>query len=190
MFSCQVVGNLSVGGGCYTSISTSCTTESRLSCGETTLFAGATIQTVTVTGYATNTIHVGISGKAGVSTTLTRKYDCEADQIRFVCDGQGSSYIAGDVEGLASITQFGATTNAFSANSGSGPTSVCMDVTQTNGLGLKYDGLPMSFTTSDDCTMLNVSIGNISGDFYLQSFSLDMPSGQIPVASYTLTRVI
>ena len=190
MTDCQVVGNLSVVGGCYTSISTSCITESKLRCGESVAFAGATIQTVSVTGYATKSIHKGVSGKAGVSTTLTRKYDCDADQIRFICDGQGSSYVAGDVAGLASVMIFGATTETFSASSESGPASVCMEVTQTNGLGLNYKGLPMSFTTSAGCTILEVSIGNISGNFYLQSFSLNTPSGQIPTANYTLTRAI
>lgn len=190
MTDCQVVGNLSVAGGCWTSINTSCTTESRLVCGETIPFAGSTIQTVSVTGYATPSIHFGVSGKAGVSTTLTRKYDCDANQIRFVCDGQGSSYVAGDVDGLASVMVFGAATRALSASSESGPTSMIMEVTQTNGLGLSYSGSPLSFKTSTDCTILSISIGNISGSFYLQSFSLNMPSGQVPTASYTLTRVI
>lgn len=191
MTDCQVVGNLSIGSDdCYISINTSCNTESKLVCGTSIRFAGDTIQTVTVTGYATNIVHMKAPGKAGVSTTLTRKYDCDADQMRFICDGQGSSYVAGDVAGLASVITVGKTTDSFSASSASGPASVCMDTTQTDGLGLSYSGLPMSFTTSDDCTMLSVSIGKISGTFYLQSFNLTLSSGQIPVASYTLLRVI
>jgi hypothetical protein len=187
---CQLVGDLTVTGGCYISINTSCTTEAKLVCGESKPLAGSTIQTVTVTGYASENIHMGCSGRAGVSTTLTRKYDCSIDSLRFFCGDYGSSYVAGDVEGLASVIKSAVSTPTLSASSASGPASIYLEDTQINGLGLKYTGNPMSFTTSEDsCTMLNINIASISGDFYLQSFSLDVPSGQLPVASYTLTRV-
>lgn len=187
---CQLVGDLTVAGGCYISINTSCTTEAKLICGESEPLAGATIQTVTVAGYASESIHMGCSGKAGVSTTLTRKYDCSIDSIRFFCDGYGSSYVAGDVGGLASVIKSATSTPTLSASSTSGPASIYLEATQINGLGLSYNGNPMSFTTSEEeCTILNIDIAGISGAFYLQSFSLDVPSGQLPVASYTLTRV-
>lgn len=186
---CQLVGDLTVTGGCYISINTSCSTEAKLNCGESIPLAGATLETVTVTGYASTNVHIGCPGKAGVSTTLTRKYDCQSDTMRFFCDGQGSSYVAGDVGGLASVIKSSVTTSTLSASASSGPASIYMKSTQTNGLGLAYTGAPISFTTSENCTILSINIAGISGDFYLQSFSLDTPSGQLPVASYTLTRV-
>lgn len=192
MVDCQVAGNITVGGsGCIISISTNSSVESKLVCGETKLFLGATIETVTITGYATMIPHKGESGRAGYSSPLTRKYDCDIDSIRFLCNGEGSSYVMGNVGGLARVKEFGAITEGFSASAASGPSSVCLASSQTNGFGMSYNGLPISFSSgSDSCTMIELSVGATSGNFYLQSFSLDMPSGQVPVASYTVTRVI
>lgn len=191
MSDCQVAGNISTAGGCFISINTSAAAESKLVCGESKPFLGDIIETVTVTGYATSQVHIGESGKAGYSSTLTRKYDCSSDRIRFLCDGKGSSYIIGNVAGLASINEHGVSTTGFSASAASGPASICLTSSQSNGLGMSYTGNPISFSSSkDSCTMVSISIGGTSGDFYLQSFSLDAPSGQMPVASYTMVRVI
>lgn len=191
MANCQVVGNMSVGAGCFISINTSSSTEPKLICGESKPFMGDTIQTVTVTGYAASIIHVGLPGKAGFSSSLTRKYDCDADCMRFLCDGKGSSYVFGDVGGIASVQEEGATTEGYSASSASGPSSFYVVANQTNGFGLSYTGGPIGFSSAgeDQCTMLSLSVGAASGLFYLQSFSLDAPSGQLPVASYTAVRV-
>ena len=192
MGNCQVVGNMPVGSsGCFISINTSSNTEPKLICGESKPFLGDTIQTVTVTGYAAGIIHVGNPGKAGFSSALTRKYDCDDDCMRFLCDGKGSSYVFGDVGGLASVQEEGATTEGFSASAASGPSSFYVMSSQTNGFGLFYTGGPISFSSAgdDQCTMLSLAIGSVSGSFYLQSFSLDVPSGQLPVASYTAVRV-
>ena len=63
-----------------------------------------------------------------------------------------------------------------------------METSQENGYGLNYSGGPMSFTTSKEGTIVNLNVGNISGVFYLQTFSLDMQPGQLPVANYTFVR--
>jgi hypothetical protein len=183
MADCQVAGNISAPGGCFISINTSAAAESKLVCGESKPFLGAIIETVTVTGYATSYVHIGESGKAGYSSTL----NC----IRFLCNGEGSSYIIGNVVGLAKISEHGVSTTGFSASAASGPASVCLTSSQSNGLGMSYSGDPISFSSSkDSCTMVDLNIGSTSGSFYLQSFSLDVPSGQIPVASYTMVRTI
>lgn len=188
---CKLVGDLDVSGGCFISISTSCSTDTPDdSVCTTDDLSGSTTQTVTVTGYASEKIYTGCGGKAGVSTSLTRKYDYRTNSMRFFCDGYGSSYVAGDVDGLAVVLKSSTTTPTFMASSESGPASIYTESTQTNGLGLSYSGLPMSFSTSSSsCTMLSLSIGSITGSFYLQSFSLDLQPGQLPVASYTLTRI-
>jgi hypothetical protein len=188
---CNVAGSIISSGACFISINTSSSTESKIICTQTIPLVGPTIETVTITGYATKTIHIGEAGRAGYSSTLTRKYDCNADSVRFLCNGEGSSYVMGNVGGLASITGRGVSTGGFSCSAASGPASICLYSTQENGFGMSYGGSPISFSSSQDaCTMINLSIGSISGKFYLQSFSLDMPSGQVPVASYTVTRVV
>jgi hypothetical protein len=188
---CKLVGNLSIGGeGCYISASTSCSTEITNACGDETPLCGPTTQSVTLAGYASDTIHVGCPGRAGVSISWIKKYDCVNNKVYFLFAGQGQSYVAGDVGGLASIshTVDAPSSDAFSAGSSSGPASVYMETSQENGYGLNYTGGPISFTTSKEGTTINLSIGNISGLFYLQSFGLDMQPGQMPVANYTFIR--
>ena len=189
---CRLVGDLNVK-GCYISINTSCSVEGA---GETAICSdysgqesGEMLQTVTVTGYASTNIHIGCPGRAGVSTSLTRKYNYDRQATVFMCDGQGSSYTAGDVGGLASVLKSQRSCNVFSANASSGPASIYTQTVQTTGIGLNYSGDPISFTTSEEgCTTVGISIGHVSGAFYLQSFSLDLQTGQVPIASYTLTR--
>ena len=188
---CQLVGDLNVE-GCYISINTSCSVEGA---GETAICSdysgqksGEMLQTVTITGYASTNIHIGCPGRAGVSTTLTRKYDYDSQATVFMCDGQGASHVVGDVNGLASVLGSQRSCEVFSANASSGPASIYIRAIQTTGLGLRYTGGPISFTTSEGCTTISIAIGPISGSFYLQSFSLDAQPGQIPIASYTFTR--
>ena len=189
---CQLVGDLNVE-GCYISINTSCNVEGA---GEESSICGSysgqesgeMLQTVTVTGYASTNIHIGCPGRAGVSTTLTRKYDYDRQSTVFMCDGQGTSHVVGDVNGLAFVLGSQRSCEIFSANASSGPASIYIQAIQTTGLGLTYIGGPISFTTSENCTTMYISIGPISGSFYLQSFSLDAQPGQLPIASYTLTR--
>jgi hypothetical protein len=188
---CKLAGNVSIGGsGCYISVNTSCSTEITNVCGDDTPLCGPTTQSVTLAGYASDTVHVGCPGRAGVSIPWIRKYDCVNNKIYFLFGGKGQSYVAGDVNGLASIsyTVNAPSSDSFSASSSSGPTSVYMETLQENGYGLNYTGGPISFTTSKEGTTINLSIGNISGLFYLQSFGLDMQPGQLPVANYTFVR--
>jgi len=183
---CQVVGDLTGDTG-YISINTSCSVEGAVEdpiCGSKE--PDIILQTVTVTGYASNSIHVGCPGRAGVSTTLTRRYNYDSGEMVFICNGQGASYVVGDVGGLASITEPRSSCDGLSASASSGPTSIYIEATHNTGFGLNYTGNPISFsTTKDSCTMMSPGFGY--GSLYLQSFSLDAQSGQIPVASYTLT---
>lgn len=188
---CQLVGNLSIAGGCYISVNTSCSTEIINACGDDTPLCGPTTQSVTLAGYAADSIHIGCPGRAGVSLPWIRKYDCDNNKVHFLFAGMGQSYVAGDVGGLASINHIlscAPASSSFSASSSSGPTSIYMETSQENGYGLNYSGGPMSFTTSKEGTTVNLNVGNISGVFYLQTFSLDMQPGQLPVANYTFVR--
>jgi len=188
---CNLVGNLSISMGCYISVSTNCNTEIINVCGEDTPLCGPTTQTVNLSGFASSVVHIGCPGKAGVSIPWVRKYDCDTDIVYFLFSGKGQSYVSGDVGGLASIStavECAPSTSSFSANSSSGPTSIYMETSQTNGYGLDYTGGPISFTASKTGTVAKLNVGNISGTFYLQTFNLDVQPGQLPVANYTFVR--
>lgn len=188
---CQLVGNLSIGTGCYISVNTSCSTEIINVCGDDTPLCGSTIQTVTLAGYAVDVIHVGCPGKAGVSIPWLKKYDCDTNKVYFLFAGEGQSYLAGDVGDFVSLhntVSCAPSSVSFSASSSSGPTSIYMATSQDNGYGLDYSGDPISFTTSKEGTIVNLNVGSINGAFYLQTFGLDVQPGQLPVANYTFIR--
>lgn len=188
---CNLVGNLSISTGCYISVSTNCNTEIINVCGEDTPLCGPTTQTVNLAGFASSVVHIGCPGKAGVSIPWVRKYDCDNSIVYFLFSGQGQSYLAGDTGGLASLNNIvscAPSISSFSASSSSGPASIYMETSQTNGYGLNYNGGPISFTTSKDGTIVDLNVGNIIGTFYLQTFNLDVQPGQLPVANYTFVR--
>ena len=117
---------------------------------------------------------------------MSKKY---FPRIDFLFAGEGESSITGDVGTLAEIKN-DAGTNAcvsLSASSQGGPSSVYTETTQQNGYGLIYRGEPISFNTDATGTIMRLS-GLLQGDYYLQSFSLDMQPGQLPVANYVLVR--
>lgn len=186
---CRLVGNLNICiPGCIISINTSCSTEVTIPCGEENPLEGATIQTVSLSGYASDQMHKGCPGKAGVTIPWIRRYDCENDIVHFIVSGEGQSFLAGDVQGLVSIkNSFGEKCTSWSASSSSGPASIYMLTPQENGYGLTYNGDPISFDTAGDGTIVSLC-GEIDGDFYLQSFNLEVQPGQLPVANYTMVR--
>ena len=109
--------------------------------------------------------------------------------MHFLFAGEGESSIIGDVNNLAEIkNEAGAQAcTSLSASSQGGPASVYTENTQINGYGLIYRGDPISFVTDATGTTIDLS-GPLAGTYYLQSFSLDMQPGQLPVANYSLVR--
>jgi hypothetical protein len=194
---CKLVGNLVISSldGCLTSVNVSSRSEILRQCGGSILL-GPTTGTVSITGYAVESteqdsgVHTGCPGRAGVSIPWVRRYDCDDDVLHLIPGGQGSSYLAGDVQSLASLViPSGRTFPTISANSSSGPASVYMETSQEEGYGLKYDGGPISFDTStDDLIIENFGVG--TGPMYLQNFSVEFNPGEIPTASYSFLFVI
>lgn len=185
---CDLVGNLQIGlPGCIISISTSCSVETGASCGGN-IVDGPVIQSVNISGYATNCMWNNCPGKAGVNIPYIRKYDCENDILYIILAGEGQAFVAGDTGGLATLNNSFSSTKSMSASASSGPTSIYMSTTQNNGWGLSYGGNPISFTTSPDTPIL-VGIGSL-GEHYLQSFSFDAQPGQVPIASYNFIKAI
>lgn len=185
---CQLVGNLQLDfGGCLISVNTSCSTEIMNVCGPDNLLEGATIETVSIAAYASDTVHIGCPAKAGVTINWIRKYDCEKNITYFIFSGEGESYVAGNLGGVAFV-HFVANSYclALSASSSSGPAAVYMQTEQTNGYGLSYLGEPISFSTDKSGTIMYFN----DNTYYLQNFSYDAQPGQLPVANYSLTRSI
>ena len=184
---CQLVGNLDLGiDGCIISVSTSCNTEVGVTCGEEPL-EGPSTSTVNLSAYASTNLWVGCPAKAGVNINYIRKYDCVNDTVYLIFAGQGQSFISGDVGSTINLNNTLETTcTSFSASSSSGPSTVYMQTTQTNGYGLSYTGGPISFNTADGESLID--LGSLGNDFYLQSFNFDAQPGQLPVVSYTFVK--
>ncbi|MGD9158770.1 MAG: hypothetical protein PVG39_10220 [Desulfobacteraceae bacterium] len=193
---CKLVGNLTLTGldGCITSISVNSKSEIIKECGGEILL-GPTTGTVSITGYAVTPtgedsgVHTGCPGRAGVSIPWVRRYDCDNDDLYLISAGQGSSYVAGDIEGLASlVVSTGRSFPSLNASSTSGPATIYMETEQEEGYGLDYNGGPISFDTREELVINNFGVG--SGPLYLQSFSVEFNPGEIPTASYSFLFVI
>jgi hypothetical protein len=193
---CKLVGNLTIDGidGCITSVNVSSRSEILRECGGE-LLIGPTTGTVSITGYAVEStqndsgIHTGCPGRAGVSIPWVRRYDCEDDVLYLIAGGQGSSFIAGDIEGSASLViPSGRSFPSISASSTSGPSTVYMETSQEEGYGLDYKGGPIAFDTRDELIIANFGVGE--GPLYLQNFSVEFNPGEIPSATYSFLFVI
>lgn len=193
---CKLVGNLTIDGidGCITSVNVSSRTELLRECGGVVLL-GPTTGTVSITGYAVEPvandsgIHTGCPGRVSVSIPWVRRYDCDNDVVYLIPGGQGSSSIAGDVQGLASLViPSGRSFPSINASSSSGPATVYMETLQEEGYGLDYRGGPIAFDTRDELIMNNFGVGE--GPLYLQSFSAEFNPGEIPTAQYSFLFVI
>lgn len=159
-------------------------TETQNIC-EDEILVGPTIATVSITGYAQNSIHTGCPASANVSIPWVRRQDCE-DNVHFIFAGEGNSSIVGDVKGLASINRpSGNEYTTFSASSSSGPAAIYTMDTQIDGFGLTYSGDPYSFTTTENGVEFNRIFSVGPSTWYLQSFNLSMQPGQIPTAAYS-----
>ena len=76
---CYLVGNLDLGlSWCVTSYSQTCTTEVGAICGDQPL-PGGTTGSINITAFASDDPWVGCPGKASVSISYVKKYDCSND---------------------------------------------------------------------------------------------------------------
>jgi hypothetical protein len=184
---CQLVGNLELGiDGCIVSVNTSSSTEVVMACGEDPR-EGPTTGTLSISAYADTTLWVGCPSRAGVNIPFIRKYDCDEDVVYFIFSGQGQSFFTGEADRYVSLYKTLPTSSeAVSASSMSGPTSIYMKTKQTNGYGMAYAGNPISFETSAEGT--EIKVGGIFGEtsYYLQSFNFEAQPGQLPIVTYSL----
>jgi len=155
---CQLVGSLTLDNllGCVISINVSSKLELLKQCANS-LLIGATLGSVSITGYAAPEIHVGCPGRAGVSVQWMKRLDCDAAKTYFLAAGEGPSYVAGDIKATVngSEQELAVINNSvnrsyptISASSSSGPAAIYMKTNQTDGYGLTYVGHPIAIDTS------------------------------------------
>ena len=165
--------------------------------GQGDVIFGPTIGSLSITAYISSRlgVHQDCQGRAGVSVPWSRHFGCgiggtaEDTGVYFIKSGSGSSFIAGNVDGLASIVKStGREYPNISISSQGGPTSLGTYITQTDGAGLIYNDGPLNFDSSRDSMIFNFTVyydgGSIS-TFYLQNFSLELTPGEIPIVSYS-----
>jgi len=186
---CKLAGNLVLGiSGCVISVSVNSKIEILKECGGA-LLVGPTTGTISLSAYASNILHTGCPGRAGVSIPWMKRYDCDTNTVYFINSGEGSSYIAGDINSLASLSiTSGRSYPIINASSASGPSSVYMETNQEDGSGLVYTGKPISFDTKSSLIFSNFGVG--SGDLYLQNFSLELNPGELPTCSYSFVFIV
>jgi len=180
---CQLVGDLYVGD--YI-ISVQVKSNTEINKSGTSIILGPTLGSVSISAYATKSIHTGCPGRAGVSLNWLRKYDCDKDELHFIFLGSGKSFISGDVEDLVSVSNGVVNYPILNASATSGPTGFYEHTTQTDGFGLSYKGKPYSFNTGSEGEVSIPLDGIGPGTGYLQSFALQCVPGQVPTVNYNI----
>ena len=186
---CKLVGEFPISTDkCYVSINVSSSTESSLI--ESQLVVGPTVGTVSITGHAQDTVHIGCPGRASVQIPWLRKWDCDSNNLYFIPQGEGRSAIFGEVAGMASLHHTIGTYRIVNASSSSGPAALYTDEYQTDGYGLSYSGGPITFSTDPDgVTWDGAGLELGVGTMYMQNFNVEFTPGEIPIASYSFVFV-
>ena len=186
---CKLVGNLAVDD--YV-VSVQVRSDTEVSQVGSNLVVGATIGSVSISGYASRQLHEACPGRAGVTINWLRKYDCDRNEVHFIFMGAGKSYISGDVGGLASVINEVVKYPVLNASAASGPTAFYEQTYQSDGYGLSYSGRPYPFyTDKDNGVEIDIGGGIVgSNKLYLQSFNLQCTPGQVPMANYNLLFTI
>lgn len=187
---CFLVGNFTKLNGLTGVISVSINSSTESSLIEESLVIGQTIGTLSISAYATKSIHLECPGRAGVQIPWVRKWDCDNNVSYFIPSGAGKSFVSGDVAGLASVYRTLGYYNVVNASSSSGPASLYTDDTQEDGYGLSYRGdpIPVPDSVGFSYSFEGLGIGEQS-DFYLQSLNLECNPGSIPTVSYSFVFI-
>jgi hypothetical protein len=154
---------------------------------------GATIGSLSITGYASTSIHYACPGEAGVSINWIRKYDCVNDVTYFIFAGEGNSYYYGDVESSVTLHSDIVQYEVLNASVGNGPATLYTSEIRHDGYGMTYNGLPINFNTNaEEGVVLTGGICGIasSTSLYLTNFSVRFPMGDVPTATYSFVYSI
>lgn len=187
---CLLVGNFERFNNLEGLISVSINSSTESSLIEDTFIIGQTTGTLSISAYASRSMHIGCPGRAGVQIPWVRKWDCDNDVSYFIPAGAGKSFVFGDVNDLASIDRPIGSYNIVNASASSGPAAIYTDAEQTDGYGLTYHGNPIPVLDSDGFTYEFSGLGiDANSSFYLQSLNLECNPGNIPTVSYSFVFV-
>lgn len=158
------------------------------------ILKGATTGSISVTAYASDELHKGCVGRAGVSINWIRKYDCDNDLVYYIFAGEGKSYKVGDVGNLIELHYPDDVViyETINASASSGPVSLYQIENQIDSYGLSYNGKPWPFSTKSDGEIL-MELGPLQagyGRIFLQSFSLNATPGQLPTVTYDFVYTV
>ena len=180
--------------GCVISMNTSSKAQFSQLCSDDAVVMGPVVGTLSMTAYASNTIHKDCPAGAGVSIPWVLKYDCDNDILYYIFAGQGESYVFGPIGSYASLSITPTPEPSYlhiNASAGSGPATLYTKTCRKEGYGLSYRGSPISFSTSSEgditysASDIISGLGAVDNILYLQSFSVELTPGSIPVASYS-----
>jgi len=147
------------------------------------ILIGPTIGQLSITGYGGGTYTC--PGRAGVSYEWLQKYDCMSDTMHMIPRGGDRAYTEGEV-GDISITSLVSYTG-FSASAASGPHSIYLSSSHTDGYNLSYSGDPIAVTGRS--TSAGVVGSLINGKAYLTNFTWEQRPPNLPTASYSFLVV-
>lgn len=191
---CKLVGNfnfLSGQAGCYTSVSMNSSTE--IGKVQDEIIVGPTIGNLSISAYASETMHTGCPTRANLTLNWVRKFDCDNDVIYFIYAGAGKSSMYGETSkyGISFYRDLNRSFRMLNASSTSGPAALYTDETQKEGYGLIYTGGPISIRVTDEEDVPSMSFNSMEiSEAYLQSFSLEASPGGLPTVSYSFAFAI
>jgi len=155
---------------------------------------GATTGDLSITAYAPlSSESLKCSARAGVNYNWDRRTECENGNliVHFIPRGGIRAYKEGPVTSNINITVVRGYTS-FSASASSGPTTPFIYNLHEDGYNFSYSGSPITISESDSKNPKSLSIFTNTGvdllvnaTYYLQSFSWEYTSPNVPTVSYS-----
>ena len=152
---------------------------------ESLVLIGPTIGELSVTAYAGVGEVFHCPGRAGVGYEWIQKYNCLEDKTYFIPRGGDKAFIEGDVSGNISMTTVLSSSNGINASAASGPHTVYLDSTHSDGYEFSYDGSPIGISGRDVSTGIFSSLLPSSSTLYLTNFSWQQTPPGMPTVSYS-----
>jgi len=146
---------------------------------------GPTVGTMTIAAYAGDVGPIEV-GRAGGAVIWQRKYDCDMDVLHFLYVSPGRSFSYGGATDYANIgAESSVRSHIFNASSQSGPSMLYESYDQVEGVGISCSTGPFTVNTGSESGSTFGNLGVGSGDYYLNSFNLDMTNGCFPIVTYS-----
>lgn len=150
-------------------------------------FLGASVGQLTATAYGSEESNLYCPGRAGVQYDWMQRYDCLNDKVHFIPAGKDKAFKEGDVTSTIGISRIVATNTMLSASASSGPHTIYMQATHSQGWGFSYFGTPLSISSRDTSHMTTFSrfLPNSTDKLYLVSFNWQHTEPQPAIVQYS-----